>query len=281
MPIINGMGEHTYHAHSALSSTGARLILDSPARYRYRTMNPRRSDTFDLGTAVHTRVLGVGRRVITYPPEHLTPSGNASTKAVTVAWVEEQRANGWAVVSEAQARLVEGMAEAVLAHPTARGLLEQPGAAEVSVFGTDPDTGVDLRARFDYLPSGDGPIRAVDLKSATSASSRAFARAAALYEYEVQDAHYLHTLGIARGHQDAELVFVVVEREAPHFVAVHQLDEQFAEIGRGKARRAREIYRRCLDTDTWPAYPVEITQLSPPAWAVYEYQDQYEPEMVV
>jgi hypothetical protein len=280
--IIPALDEQTYHAHPALSSTGARLLLDSPARFKYRMAHPYTSDAFDLGTAVHTKVLGVGHKVITYPPEHLTPSGNPSTKAATVAWVEEQRAKGLALVPQSQVRAVEAMTESVLAHPTARAVLEREGIREASVFGTDPATGVDMRARFDHLQTGGNRTVAVDLKTTPgSASSAGFGKSAATYGYHIQEAHYLNTLQYATGNSDAQMVFVVVEKEPPYFVAVHQLDDQFALIGQDEARRARDIYARCLDTDEWPAYPAHIIQTSPPAWLVYKHQDQYEQEIEV
>ena len=85
--IVHNVPEADYHSHPALSSTQARQILDSPAKYDYAKTHPQpHKDAFDLGTAVHTKVLGTGYTVATYPPEHLTPSGAASTKAATVAW---------------------------------------------------------------------------------------------------------------------------------------------------------------------------------------------------
>jgi hypothetical protein len=268
--IVASVPELEYHAHPALSSTGARLLLDSPARFRYRMEHPYHSDAFDLGTAVHTKVLGTGfpMAVLEFP--------DFRTKAAQLSR-DEAREAGLVPILASVARVVDAMAEAVLAHPTARTLLETEGIREASVFATDPATGVDMRARFDHLPTGDGPVTAVDLKTtAGRADPRGFAKSAAAYGYEVQEAHYLDTLAIARGHRNADMVFVVVEKEAPYFVAVQQLDEQFAEIGRAKAQKAREVYRECLDSGVWPAYPTDITPVSPPAWLVYEHLDQFD-----
>jgi len=270
--IVHNLDETSYHAHQALSSTQARQILDSPARFNYLRSHPQpHKDAFDLGTAVHTKVLGVGAKVITYPEEHLTPSGAVSTKAATVAWAEEQRAKGLVLIGATQAAQVDGMAEAVLAHPTARALLEQDGAlSEASVFATDPEWDVPIRARFDLL----API-AVDLKTtAKEASASGFSKSVANFGYEVQQGHYLDAHELATGGRP-NMVFVVVETAAPHLVGVHQLDRDFAEMGQVKARYARQRFAECTAAGVWPGYPTQIGLLPPPVYAVYDFQDNY------
>jgi len=270
--IVHDLDETTYHAHPALSSTQARQLLDSPARFNYsRSHQQPRKDAFDLGTAVHTKVLGVGANVITYPEEHLTPSGAVSTKAATVAWAEEQRAKGLVLIGATQAAQVDGMAEAVLAHPTARALLEQDGAlSEASVFATDPEWDVPIRARFDLL----API-AVDLKTtAKEASASGFSKSVANFGYDVQQGHYLDAHELATGVRP-NMVFVVVETAAPHLVGVHQLDRDFAEMGQVKARYARQRFAECTAAGVWPGYPPQIGLLPPPVYAVYDFQDNY------
>lgn len=275
--IIHGMPEDEYHAHPALSSTQARQILDSPARYNYARSHPQgHKDAFDLGTAVHTKVLGTGDEVVTYPPEHLTPSGAVSTKAATVEWVAEQRANGLVVLTQGRVDEVNAMAEAVLAHPTARALFEQKGQPEASVFATDPDTGVEMRSRFDFLPdlNTKHPI-AVDLKTTgKEASPEGFTKSVLNFGYDVQEEHYEDTL---RFEFEVEIpfVFVVVETAAPHMVGVHQLDSLFREMGRAKAKRARELHAVCTASGEWPGYPEAVALLSPPVWAVYQHEEKF------
>jgi hypothetical protein len=269
--VVYGMADAVYHAGPELSSTGARRLLESPARYRWETDHPQAGkEAFDVGTAVHTKVLGTGAGTIAYPEEHLTPSGSVSSKAATVAWAAEKRAEGFVPISPDQADQVNGMAEAVLKHPTGRRLFEQDGNAEASLFATDPDTGIRMRARFDYL----API-GVDLKSTSGlASPSGFAKSAASYGYDVQQGHYETVDQIITGTL-RPFVFVVVEKAAPYLVGVHQLDKDFTDIGRGKARRARELYATCTDTGVWPGYPTDIQLTVPPMWAIYDFQDNY------
>jgi exodeoxyribonuclease VIII len=265
--IVLDLPETEYHSHPALSSTGARLLLDSPARFRYAQSHPQpHKDAFDLGTAVHTKVLGVGSNVITYPEEHLTPSGAVSTKAATVAWAEEQRANGFVVIGRTQASQVDGMAEAVLALPEARAVLESVVGREVSIFA-DID-GVSIRARFDIY---DGH-NAADLKTARDASPKGFNTSVGRYGYHVQDQWYREAHTAVTVTELESFKFVVVENTAPYLVAVYDLDWMWEDIAKERTKRARELYRQCTDTDTWPGY--QSVTLTPPTWAVFENEEE-------
>lgn len=272
MSIDYAMSDLIYHNHHALSSTQARQILDSPARYKWQlTQPPRTSDAFDLGHAVHAKVLGVGGGIVEYPDEHLTASGAVSTKAATVAWADGQRNAGYIPITTGQARQVDAMAEAVLAHAEARALFEQPGHAEASVFATCDETAIEMRARFDYLPDfydAMYPI-AVDLKTTRGrANPREFGRSISDYSYHVQQGHYLDTLRLDTGRDDIDMRFVVIEKAAPYFVAVHQPDDLYAAIGHDQALTARRTLRECLDTDTWPTGLEDIQYIDAPTWLI-------------
>lgn len=267
--IVHNMPDHEYHARPELSSTQARQILDSPAKFRWAQSHPVTSPAFDLGTAVHTKVLGTGAWAIAYPDEHLTAAGNPSTKAATVEWAAQQRTAGLVPVTPADLRRTLAMAEAVLAHPEARRILEQPGHPEVSVFATDPETGVECRARFDRLTSGLG----VDLKTtAGSASRTGFGVSAAKYGYPVQEAHYTDTLEWVTGER-IPLRFIVVEKAAPYLVAVHEFDNLTRMVARDLAAKARHTYAECLNTDTWPGYGDQLITTTIPAWWTNQADD--------
>src|SRR5690606_33998548 len=60
--VVLDMPESEYHAHPSLSSTGAKLLLDSPAAFDWVIRQGHREEkaAFDTGSAVHAEVLGVG-----------------------------------------------------------------------------------------------------------------------------------------------------------------------------------------------------------------------------
>lgn len=276
--LVYGLPEVEYHApKDELSSTGAKLLLESPAKFKHQVIGGNRVHraSYDLGTAVHTRVLGVGEQFITYPEEHLTKSGNASTSIKTISWANEQRASGKVILSPADATVSAAMAEAVLTHPLAKKLFEREGHSEVSVFDDSYD--IKRRGRFDYLPD-EGGI-AVDLKTTMDASPAGFARSAGKFKYHVQRGHYLDILKRSTG-RELDMLFVTVEKEAPYLVAVHKLNDQFAEMGEVEALDAAGIYRRCMESGEWPGYPVEINELLPPMGVIYDFNDRYEQDRI-
>lgn len=279
--LVHNMPDHAYHADpvegGSLSSTGARRILDSPARYRHELEHREGRRAFDVGHVVHTKILGIGAPIVTYPDEHLTPSGNPSTKAATKAWEDEQRAAGLAIISRDDLALVDAMAEAVLAHDGARKLLEEPGHSEVSAFAPDPDTGIWCRARFDRL-TDDGTV--IDLKTTgRTASPAGFGAEAARHGYPIQQEHYRDTHEWATGHRPP-MKFVVVEKKAPHLVAVHQFADIDQIIGADLAARARAIYAECKATNTWPGYGSETLTPQMPGWWSYQLDDDEDMEVI-
>jgi hypothetical protein len=95
--IVYGLPEHDYHLHTALSSTEARMILnDTPAKYRWKKDHPpliEPSKKFDIGSAVHSLVLGTGYEAVVIPADLLATNGAISTTAAK-AFVADARDKG-------------------------------------------------------------------------------------------------------------------------------------------------------------------------------------------
>lgn len=277
--VVYDMPETEYHApKDELSSTGAKLLLESPKKFKYQVLDGHRvfRPAFDLGTAVHTKVLGVGAGFIEYPEEHLTPSGNVSTKAATVEWERKQRANGAIILTPAQSAQAGGMAEAVLAEPESRALFERDGHSEVSIF--DQLRGVKRRGRIDYMPTEGGFV--VDLKTTVDASALGFRRSVETYGYHIQYGHYIDILERITG-EKRDMVFVAVEKEPPYEVNVIRFDEHedFARFGETEALQAVDDYARYMELGEWPSYLRNgITKIKPSMRLIYDFQDKYESE---
>ncbi|WP_136057289.1 PD-(D/E)XK nuclease-like domain-containing protein [Microbacterium sp. K24] len=275
--LVLGMPELDYHANPALSSTGAKLLLESPAKFDWVINRSNRVEkkAYDVGSAVHALVLGTGYDVAIIPDDLLSGANKAISSDKAKAWVKENRDAGKIPMKEAEYAPVKAMADAVLMHPTGRALLERDGDAEASMFATDPVTGIDLRCRFDFLPA-DRRV-AVDLKKTRPGHARPFKFASTVveYGYDVSWAHYLLTAELA-GEPVTEMVFLVVEDGPPFHILPARLDPDFKEIGEAKARVARDRFARALDTGEWPGYPTEIQLIRPPQFAIYDHIDSQE-----
>ena len=272
------MPDHEYHARPELSSTEARLLLDSPAKYRWKKDHPpliAPSKKFDVGSAVHAKVLGKGAAVVLIPDGILASNGAASTLEAK-RFVEDARAAGQIPLKQAEFEPINAAAESVLAHPLARALFDQPGDAEVSVFAEIDGTPV--RARFDYLPDQQDRRRTcVDLKTTADASFRAFERSMTTYRYDVQLGWYLSVLDASVGPMphglEPEFVFVAVEKDPPYLVAVHAITPQWAQLAADAAAKARHRYAECVESGMWPGYPDEIQYHEPPMWLLMEEEE--------
>lgn len=273
--IVLGLDEALYHSGPELSSTGAKLILKAPALFRYRMQHPQSSKTeFVVGTAAHKKVLGVGAKVAVIP-ENMLGSNGAINTTEAKAFVQKARSAGQVPIKQSVADEVDAMAESVLAHREARMLLEQMGDPEVSVFATDPETGVRMRARFDFAPNFiQSDPYFIDLKTiGTSADAETFAKQVADMGYDVQQEHYTHTYGLATGDFSGRMKFIVVEKHAPYLVAVHELSHEFGEIGAARAKHARNLFAEATASGFWRGYEDDPLPLQPPLWHIYQNQE--------
>lgn len=265
--IIHDMPEAEYHARPELSSTGARLLLESPAKFDYRRGKEFHSAAFDLGSAVHAKVLGVGWGIeeLDFP--------DWRTKAAQQAR-DAAREVGLIPMLTKELEGVHAMTEAVLANPTAKALLELPGSREASVFG-DVD-GVPTRCRFDALTDDTAQGRfGIDLKtSAKPVDPDTFTRSVIDYGYDTQQEFYKDTYRASEG-GELNFVFIAVEKEAPYLTTVLQLDTIYQSMGKAKAQRAREVYAECMASGIWPGYPTDVQLVAPPVWAAMQHEEKY------
>ncbi|MGO3884716.1 MAG: PD-(D/E)XK nuclease-like domain-containing protein [Mycetocola sp.] len=258
------MPEVEYHAHPALSSTGARDLLKSPALFRYRQTSARKDTAaFDLGSAVHARVLGAGWDVVELDfPDWRTKAARDARDAV--------RAEGGIPQLVKDMRPVHGMVEAVLMHEDAARLLAVPSRREASVFGQSSE-GVEVRARFDILT--DQPV-GIDLKTTLDASPHGFGKSVGAYRYDIQAGHYADTYKFSEGVELDSFKFIAVEKTAPYLVAVYTLNPYSLHVGRDYARRARELYAEATATGVWSGY-VGDTDIDAPAWVHFQHDDDF------
>ena len=259
MTFLSDLPEAEYHAAPGLSATGMKWLLRSPKHYRQQMDHRTEKAAFDLGHAVHGKVLGVGMDYVIIPDDVLASNGAASTKDAKL-FIAAARAEGLVPVKADVADQVGAIAEAVLANPKAAALLALPGDSEVSIFADDPDSGVPLRGRLDRLATlPDGRLINVDLKTTGDVRRHKIMRAIEDYGYDIQSETYKHLLrlasaGVRSNRADvAPTHLIFVETDPPHEVRVVQLaHEDWIEGGRRKMRRAIDIYARCTATDTWP-----------------------------
>ena len=261
------MSNAEYHAHKAIGKSGLDLIAKSPAHFRYA---PKREATraMVLGTATHMAVLEPSR----FAAEFVTLPGVDDRRSAIYKQAVAQRGEE-SVLTGTEADRIAGMATAVWSNQYLAGILEAPGQAEVSIFATDPVTGVQVKIRPDWL-SADGLC--LDLKTSSDASDGGFGKSVANYRYHVQEAFYRDVFQWFTGEKMRGFEFPVVESEAPHCCTVMRLPDDAVQYGRKLYRENLNTFARCLESGIWPGLPGDPHVLALPGWFVAEIENSME-----
>ncbi|WP_374978138.1 PD-(D/E)XK nuclease-like domain-containing protein [Microbacterium trichothecenolyticum] len=264
-----GMPEADYFSHSALSASQMKLILHSPKHFQLAPRVEKR--VYEMGHAIHARIFGVGQEAVQIPSHLLTVRADgvvAISKQEAKDWVAKQKAEGKTPLKPAEYRKVVDASDAVLKHPTAGPLLAKAGHREVSMFGTDPETGVRLRGRADAVTE-DGEI--LDLKWLRDISLRAIIRDVNSYSYDLSMENYRFLYELTTGTVAQPAVLICVEKEPPYDVRVVRLTEEWQDGGWRKMREAIRMFAECTTSGVWPGVGDEgILDLPAPSWYAAE-----------
>lgn len=267
-PGVYDLPDAEYHRDpvpgGSLSASGAKLILDCPARYRhFADHGAEHKDHFDFGTAAHKYVLGSGPDIVVVdaPTWHTKAAREAKALA---------HQHGRVPLLAHDLDTVQAMARAIEEHPIAGQLFAAgQGRAEQSLFWHDHEFEVWRRARLDWLPSSvssSGRLIIPDYKTAARVDADSIAKAIHNYRYAMQAEWYcdaVEALGIA---SRPVFLFVFQEKTPPYLITVVELDGLFRRIGRDDNRQALEVFAECQATGDWPGYSNDIELIEPPAW---------------
>lgn len=259
-----------YHAHPALSSSGARKLLppSCPALFHYERSNPVEPTTeMEFGSVAHDLLLGNGNayEVLSYD-NYRTKESQEKAKAL--------RAEGRIPILDWEFRRAEAMVSVLRAHPIA-GHLFTGGAAEKSLFWVDPTTGVNLRARIDYMKLDHLPPLIVDYKSCTSAALDKIPKSVADYGYHIQAAFYIEAVKRLKLADDPAFLNVWQERKPPFLVTVTQMPVASLLIGADRVREAIELFDRCTKTGRWPGHSDQVEAIGVPYWVENAWRNGY------
>ena len=265
------MTESEYRSHPAISRSELWRIHESPQKFRYFKDHPEEpTPSLLFGQVFHKMAL---------EPESFAdefavfPDIDRRTREGRRLWEDftEQSKGKSAIPSEVYEQ-AQAMCNAMKAVPFAQKLLNGP--REVPFFWVDELTGEECKCRTDCLNTQYSQPIVVDVKSATDASTEAFARDAIKYGYDFQAAMYLE--GVSKHMQQRPLfVFIVVEKTPPYAVNILQADELFLRRGQNLFREYIGIYHDCKTTGNWYGYlgkHNQINNLALPAWLAKEVE---------
>lgn len=262
--------EAEYHGmHDRLSCTGIKAILRAPSIFAEYQANGRPpKDSFDLGSVAHTLVLGTGWELSVWDGDSWAGKEAQAHKAKAYA------ENKIPIKAEDHAQVV-AMRQRLAEHPAGKWFEDGAGISEVSLFWTDPESGVDCRARVDRLTlTDDGRPLIIDYKTTRDASPHNCRSDVAKFRYYVQQPFYQD--GMVGAGLDpegvAEFRFVFQEKTAPYPVTVVRLAGTAVWQGRQEIRKALNMYAACMKSGVWPDYADDEIEVDLPRWKYYEQE---------
>lgn len=169
------------------------------------------------------------------------------------AWRENPQ--GKVLVTRQQLCTALAIQKALLQHPTAGMLLQHPSrAVEVSYFGFDDETGLEVRVRPDLEIDLDGVRIGADLKTISMWNIKQEGLRAKLHreiidrDYHLSAAMYCETAAL-----DQFFWIFVNKDENYHWIAIIEASAELLELGMLEYRKAMRAIATGFDTGEWPA----------------------------
>lgn len=265
------MKEEVYHADpcgqpSFSASIGKILWSQTPlhAWHCHPKLNPafvpQNEKKFDLGRVCHAMLLEKDNSKIAvcdfadWRKKEAQAKRDAAYEAGLTPLLPHQYEEAMLIV-EATKRAIAGSEVA--------GLLDD-GNAEVSLFAVDQ--GIHLRSRLDWLTSDRRIVADLKITSSSVHPDR-FARFACGMNYDLAAAMYVDMVyRSCGGTSGVKFIWIAQEDHPPYACCLIGAAPSLLEIGEQKYRHAKNIWRQCISTGSWPGYPSQVCWAEAPQW---------------
>lgn len=260
--VKHKLSNEEYHAdREYLSKSWLDKLAISPAKLKSSLDEPdEQTLAMEIGSMTHAYILEHEEFEKRYAVQPKFDGRTTEGKAQKAVWARQNI--GKKPITEDYMEMLQCMKQSVFAHRNAGKLLSDNGEAELSVYAELE--GVKCKCRLDWLVMK-GII--VDLKTTEDASKTGFSKSVWQYRYMVQHAFYMDICKAACL-EITDFIFLAVEKSKPYQVALYKLDDESVNIGRDMYKKQLELYKSCVELDSWPSYGHEIETLSLPKWAL-------------
>lgn len=255
------------------------LLQHSPGHARWKQDNPNDTKSLRLGGAFHPGVLEPDRfknEFVILPAscQSGTKENPNKGKVANLAAFEAQcEANNQIIITQEDYDNIQEMAAVIHGNKEAMDLLSG-GEAELSGYFTDPDYGLLVKIRLDYINKKENII--IDLKSASDARHNLFRASAENHGYDLQAFMGLYGVTQITNRAHSDFKFIVVESKGFHGLKIYIADKEMLDTGYKKYQKAMELYKKCLEKNEWPGYVPIIEPLGSPEWAKAKIQACWE-----
>jgi hypothetical protein len=260
-----------YHAgdegQPRLSASIAHILCTSSPKHAW-TAHPRlnpmyeriEEEKFDVGKCAHSVLLeGDDNIYVVHEDDwrkNVAKEARDYARSIgKVPLLAKKREEVMAMVDAVREQLAEHQAEPPLF---------SDGKPERSLFWEEGD--VLCKARLDWLRDDSATID--DLKTTSrSANPEAYRKALWGVGGHVQAAFYIRAVEAATG-VTPKFRWCVVETAPPYALSVMEPGGAVLAAGRSDMEYALGVWRSCMATGSWPAYPPTVTRLEAPNWEI-------------
>lgn len=244
--IVFGLQDKEYFSLDSVSKHALDEFSRNPYAYLARKVAGVEEEEKDsaallLGRAAHAAVLQpeLFEAEFIIQPEHIKVRRGKEWDAFNAT------ATGKTVIKQDDYDIAKGIAKSVAANATASKLLAACEDREAAVFWKDISTGVDMKAKLDFI-SKNGAILG-DLKTTTDASPEAFMKDSDAFGYDIQAAVYIDAVRAA-GYAPKCFAFIVAEKTFPFTVSIYTFDtdSDFVRAGHLAYRERLALYAEML-----------------------------------
>jgi len=305
--IIEDLPNEEYHHGPGLSSSGIKLMLQSPLHYYDKYVKEDREEndstpTLIQGSAYHSLVLepasfndefALPLDAEDYPDALRTvadmtdrlklygvPVKGKPKKEQLIEMVTEADPNAifWDQIvkaheSESKGKTMLTLKQLETVNEMSRALNAHPtipsliGNGKVEVSMYWTDEATGVLCKIRPDLYVNG-VMIADLKSTQDASPEGFPKSVYNYGYHISAAYYLDGYKAVTGDDlCGNFIFIAQESTSPYAAAPYVISDEALEVGRREYRRALEMFAECSQSGNWPGYSPKIQPISLPAWA--------------
>lgn len=242
--MIAQISDKEYFSSVGLNASALKEFAKSPAHYQaYVNKETRKeSDAFRIGSQAHKYILENAELNIKPACDRRTKAGKEIMQQFT-----DSLKFSTDYVDDSEMEALQRMKENILSHPQA-AMINNPEWAEKAAFVTCPQTGLELKCKYDCLPDQGNII--YDLKTCKDASPDLFKWDAKKLKYDIQAAHYMYIAELLDLKMD-HFVFVCVEKEAPYGVSAIVLDPETLHHARQRYFNLLNKFAECKKEDNF------------------------------
>jgi exodeoxyribonuclease VIII len=259
--------DDVYHYGIGIAKGRLDKFRKSPLKYLHAHVNPQLEDVpdpFKIGEMVHRAVLEPGALMNKYVSDETIykASGSRLKKDYKEAKAAIE-SSGKYVINYEDFSMANTMIQKVFSHEKLQNILKK-GQAEKCIYARDPETGLIIRCKPDYMFVSDGIN--FDLKTTKDASMEEFSKSIWNYRYHAQAAYYNLVCTLATGIDFKYFIFGCLEKEEPYDIALYYIDDGALDKGETEIRQDLNNYANAIETNNFPGYSRDIEAISLPYW---------------